>query len=66
MSDDLRTLQALAIAVADLAVGGLLARHVSLAVGLVLAVFGVLVLCTVAYRTVRRDDPAESGRSQPA
>jgi membrane protein implicated in regulation of membrane protease activity len=58
MSDGL---QALPVAAADIAVGVLLARHVSPAVGLVLAAVGVLVLCTVAYRTVRRSDPTESG-----
>ena len=66
MSDGLREFQALAIAAADLATGALLARHVSIALGLVLAVFGVLVLCTVAYRTARRGDRTGSERRQPA
>lgn len=65
MSDDLQPLPALAVAVADIAAGGLLARHVSPAVGLVLAAVGVLVLWTVAYRTVRREDPDEPERSRP-
>jgi hypothetical protein len=62
MNDGVRTLQALPVAVADIAVGVLLARHVSPAVGLVLAAVGVLVLCTVAYRTVRRSDPTSGTR----
>jgi hypothetical protein len=66
MSDGLDALGALPIAVADLAVGGLLFRHVSVALGTVLAVVGVLVLCTVAYRTVRRADVDELWRRRPA
>jgi heme/copper-type cytochrome/quinol oxidase subunit 2 len=66
MSDALRLLRALPLAAADLAVGVVLARHVSVTAGIVLGTFGVLVLCTVAYRAARRDGRAESGRRQPA
>ncbi|MEF8842860.1 MAG: hypothetical protein V5A62_14750 [Haloarculaceae archaeon] len=66
MSDGFDALGALPIAVADLAVGGILARHVSIPLGTVLAVAGVLVLCTVAYRTVRRADVDGSQRRRPA
>lgn len=66
MIDGSRTLRALPIAAADLAAGALLARHVSLAAGLLLIGIGALVLCTVAYRTVRRGDATEFGDRQPA
>lgn len=57
---DLRALGALPLAVADLAVGATLAQYVSVPVGVVLAVFGVFVLLTAAYRAVWHDDSSES------
>jgi hypothetical protein len=65
MSRGLRILQALPIAAADLAVGGLLARHVSVTIGVLLATFGVFVLFTAIYRSVGHTDPAEAGRRHP-
>ena len=62
---DLGPLGALPIAAADLAVGGVLARHVSVPLGAVLLAVGAAVLCTAAYRTVRRSDPVEAGRRHP-
>jgi len=66
MNDGFDAFEALALAVADLAVGGVLARYVSVGLGAVLVAVGVLVLCTVAYRTVRRTDPAGPDRRRPA
>ena len=57
---DHRALGALPLAVADLAAGVALAQYVSLPVGVVLAVFGVFILLTAAYRAVWHDDPSES------
>lgn len=62
MNADLRALQALPLAVADLAAGVALAQYVSVPLGAVLLVFGVFVLFTAAYRAVGRDDPPDSRR----
>lgn len=60
MSDGLRSLHALAVALADVAVGGLLVRYVSVPMGAALAIVGSLVLLTAAYRAVCRTDRADS------
>ena len=52
MRDTAHAVHALVLAGADLAVGGLLSREVSTAVGLVLVCLGVLVLCSSVYRTL--------------
>lgn len=62
VDSDLRALGALSLAVADLAAGVALAQYVSLPVGVVLAVFGVFVLLTAAFRAVWHDGPSESRR----
>jgi hypothetical protein len=58
MSDGLRSLHALPVALADLAVGGVLVRYVSVSMGAALGAVGTLVLLTVAYSAVR-----QSGRT---
>mgnify|MGYP000556558769 CR=1 FL=1 len=62
MNGDLRALGALPLAVADIAAGVVMAQYVSLPVGVVLAVFGLFVLLTAAYRAVVRGDSPESRR----
>ncbi|MFC6942893.1 hypothetical protein ACFQE8_23535 [Salinirubellus sp. GCM10025818] len=62
MNGDLRALGALPLAVADIAAGVVMAQYVSLPVGVVLAVFGLFVLLTAAYRAVVQSGSPESRR----
>ena len=57
---DGQAFQALSLAGADLAVGVALAQYVSVPAGVVMAVFGVFVLLTAAYRAVRSEDAPAS------